>query len=374
MRQDVCCVPAGSGQMADGIQDMSGSVLIHHIRCFLILCTCSGVWGGLSSAQGQESKAVWGLRARDVFSMNLMSQRATSLTFGGNAPILIESRDFLRLEYRVESVGANGDAIMTVRFFQPQRESSGDLSRDSRMASGALSRLANCSVRFRVDPFGVASAIDSAGHNGFLLALAGTDESYTEFLQAACPDDVYSSWLGRPFWFPRRDMISKNQKEWTANITDSVGAFGLLRTALTLKPEVVDGETLVVAISGKPEFAPLVLPTKAVAPESVLQLPIREITIQSGSVTGKAQQRRRPPATNLVAPARQPARPPFDLIEVTISVTGKGQVDESFARSLPAKEFQFEHSSRSSMMITGYAFSENLLQELPLAPLEENPQ
>jgi hypothetical protein len=95
--------------------------------------------------------------------------------------------------------------------------------------------------------------------------------------------------------------------------------------------------------------------------------------IQSGSVTGKAQQRLRPPQGNLIAPSRQPARPPFDLMEVTMNVTGKGQVDDRFENSLPAKDFQFEHSSRTSMMITGYAFSENLLRELPAVPIEKNP-
>lgn len=355
---------------------MSRNGLIRQIRNWLVPCVVLGLWVALLPAlvPAQESKAVWGLRARDVFSINVVSTRATSLTFGGNAPILIESRDFLRLEYRVESVDANGDAKMLVRFFQPQRESSGELSRDARVAAGALSRLANCSVRLRVDPFGVASAIDPAEHSGFLSSLAGTDEAYIGFLKAACPDDVYSSWLGRPFWFPRRDMISENQKEWTVSVTDSVGAFGLLRTSLTLKPEAVDAETMVVAISGKPEFAPLVLPSNAEVPESVMQLPIREMTIQSGSVTGKAQQRRRPPAAgNLIAPVRQPARPPFDLMEVTINVTGKGQIDDRFGSSLPAKDFQFEHSSRNSMMITGYAFSENLLRELPAVPVEQNP-
>ncbi len=354
---------------------MSGNSLIGQIRCWLVPCVVLGLWVALLPAlvPAQESKAVWGLRARDVFSINVVSSRATSLTFGGNTPILIESRDFLRLEYRVESVDANGDAKMLVRFFQPQRESSGDLSRDARVAAGALSRLSNCSVRLRVDPFGVASAIDPAEHSGFLSSLAGTDEAYIGFLKAACPDDVYSSWLGRPFWFPRRDMISENQKEWTVSVTDSVGAFGLLRTSLTLKPEAVDADTMVVTISGKPEFAPLVLPSNAEVPESALQLPIREMTIQSGSVTGKAQQRRRPPAGNLPAPTFQSARPPFDLMEVTINVTGKGQIDDRFGSSLPAKDFQFEHSSRNSMMITGFAFSENLLRELPVVPVEQNP-
>lgn len=361
--------------MAHGIQDMSQNGIIRQIRCWQVPCVVLGLWLVLlpTTVPAQESKAVWGLRARDVFSINVVSSRATSLTFGGNAPILIESRDFLRLEYRVESVDANGDAKMLVRFFQPQRESSGEMSRDARVAAGALSRLANCSVRLRVDPFGVASAIDPAEHSGFLSALAGTDEAYIGFLKAACPDDVYSSWLGRPFWFPQRDMISANQKEWTVSVTDSVGAFGLLRTSLTLKPEAADAETMVVAISGKPEFAPLVLPSNAEAPEAVLQLPIKEMTIQSGSVTGKAQQRRRPPAGNLSAPPRPSARPPFDLMEVTLNVTGKGQIDERFGSSLPAKEFQFEHSSRNSMMITGYAFSENLLRELPAVPVEPNP-
>jgi hypothetical protein len=149
-----------------------------------------------------------------------------------------------------------------------------------------------------------------------------------------------------------------------------VGAFGLLRSSLTLKPEVLEDDALVVTISGKPEFSPLVLPSSSTAPEDGLQLPIRALTIESGKVSGRAQQRRRQALANPQDAAARLVRPPFDLMEITLEVTGTGQLDEASAGLLPGKAFQFRHSSRCSLLITGFAFSENLLRELPVVPAE----
>lgn len=353
---------------------MNSKVFLVRLRCDLrgVLCIAAAVVAGLwsSPVAAQSSPAIWGLRTRDVFSCNMVTTRETQLTFGEQPATVLKSRDFLRLEYRVESVEPNGDAVLVVRIQEPQREAGGEMSRTARLASGALSRLANMTIRFRVDPFGVVSAVSPAGHREFLTGVAGTDEAFQAFLRAACPEEVYSSWLGRPFLFPQREMIVAGRQPWTASLTDSVGAFGLLRSSLTLKPELLEDDAVVVTISGQPEFSPLVLPSSSSAPEDGLQLPIRALTIESGKVSGRAQQRRRQAAANPQDAAAPLVRPPFDLMEITLEVTGTGQLDEASAGLLPGKAFQFRHSSRCSLLITGFAFSENLRRELPVVPAE----
>lgn len=326
---------------------------------------------------------VWKLSSGDMFRAGLVLTRTTTITMNGQALPPEKSQDLLLLEYRLRGV-ISGEAIFQVRVLSAElgtitEGGAGTAARSKELSDSAERKLMQLRpVTLQVSPEG-SVRIAPESHTQLLEQLAASDAAAFNLLRKASPEEVCSSWFGRPFWFPTRDLLIDAKAPWKATCTDSCGPFGVLQTEITLERLEPSAGVARCQLKGTPRFVPLVLPATEVAAAA---LPITDLKVEAAEFTGTAELRRRQPSSAPAPnspPSQQPpepntnpspgppqATPPFQSLDTQLKVSGRGTLSENLKSQLKASEFQFEFTQQSRLMIIGFSFRENdRLQALP---------
>jgi len=333
---------------------------------------------------GKSGSPIWKLSPGDMFRARIVLTRTTTITMNGQALPPEKSQDLLLLEYRLRGLLSDGEAVFQVRVLSAElgavtETGTSTAARNKEIADSAERKLMQLRpVPLQVSPEGSVRVVPES-HTQLLEQLAASDAAAFNLLRKASPEEICSSWFGRPFWFPTRDLLIDAKAPWTATCTDSCGPFGVLQTEITLERlEPSDGVARC-QLKGTPRFVPLVLPATEV---SSTALPITELKVDAAEFTGTAELRRRQPSgapAQNAAPSQQPsapntdpamappqATPPFQSLDTLLKVSGRGTLSENLKSQLKAGEFQFEFTQQSRFMIIGFSFRENdRLQALP---------
>ncbi|MFM7056734.1 MAG: hypothetical protein ACKO2P_07395 [Planctomycetota bacterium] len=316
---------------------------------------------------------VWNLSPGDMFRVAIASTRTTTITVNGQTLPPQKSTDILQLEYQLRVVVPDGDAIFQVRILAaelgpgtPEANSIG--ARSEVIAEAAQRKLQQLPpVSLQVSPEGTIN-MSSEYHRSLLEKLAANDAASFALLRKSSPREICSSWFGRPFWFPTRDLLLDAKAPWTTSCTDSCGPFGTLQTEITLERLPIEDGVARCQLTGTPRFVPLVLPAKDAADAP---LPITDLTIESAEFSGTAWLRletsvlnNAPPPPRAPLPGVDPdprsagprARPPFQSLDTLLKISGRGTPSENLRNQLKADQFQFDFTHQSRVIITGYAF------------------
>jgi len=319
----------------------------------------------------QTAAPVWRLQAGDSFEVLSQLTRRTLISFPDQEPVPLETTDEQLLRYTAETVSTAGDVVFVVEVRGARRSVSGQASRSWKASVGDLQKLKDFRLRLQVDPEGRTTLLPGDNYSNSLQKLASGDDSYAKFLQVAIPQELLAAWFERPFWLPRRDMVQPDMAEFTVNFLENAGPFGLLRCDAVLKlqtqpakPDSSDQTPVTtLQITGSPRYVQLPLNAAAVSPAEKLSLPLKDLKINSASLTGS------------VLPAKRSAsvRPPFDRILTQLSAQGTISLPQSSAASDGQSELPFELQQIHQIQVTGFSFAENLREQLlrpPVLPAE----
>ncbi|MEY2726218.1 MAG: hypothetical protein RLZZ458_2085 [Planctomycetota bacterium] len=358
-------------------------------------------FGALAVAQIPPAAAtpgVWNCAKGDNFTAVVETTRTTTIIVNGEPQPARQSTDLMQLYYIFGDTLPGGDAIVLVRITSArcdvQQQHSPDAVSSGR-GQGSVDDIQRKLVRLppfqlQVTPEGHIRPGPGHQHNSLIQTLAGNDASIAALLSKSCPDELYTSWFGRPFWFPKLELLTaENTQPWTASCTDSCGPFGVLQTEINLQRLLPQDGFAFCSLNGTPRFVPLVLAAAKPSEIPQIPLPVTAVAVKSSSFSGAARIRFNQPADLLEeAPddLPQPLRPddsnlnpnsgrkpqispPFQSLETTLTISGSGTPGEALQRTLNSNEFQFEYSHRCRFVITGYSFRANdRIKALPRLP------
>jgi hypothetical protein len=293
----------------------------------------------------------------------------------------------MQLEYQTRDTFPNGLAIVSVRIIaalcdvqlQDTPAAGGSASGRTPGSAEAIQRrlLQVPPFILKVSPEGDCGPVSPQQHLRFLEQLAANDAGTFSILKKSCPDELYSSWFGRPFWFPTRKLLTEAAEPWSANCTESCGPFGVLQTEVTLERQPAQDGFALASLKGTPRFVPLVLPAAKPSDPQQTPLPISGITVESASFTGTARLKLastqpnpgEQAPNNPDADPQPKATPPFQSLETVLTVAGRGVPSESAKGGVQADEFAFNYSHNCRFTIIGYSFMENdRIEALPVPP------
>lgn len=326
---------------------------------------------------------IWKLSPGDTFSAGLILTRTTTITMNGQTLPPEKGEDVLLLEYRLRGLLPDGEAIFQVRVVSAQlgsdtEELASTAARSRQISESAERKLMQLPpISLQVSPTGSVRVVPES-HTQLLEQLAASDAAAFALLRKSSPEEICSSWFGRPFWFPTRDLLIDAKAPWTATCTDSCGPFGILQTEITLERLEPTNVAARCQLRGTPRFVPLVLPATEAADTT---LPVVDLKVEATEFTGTAELRRQPsssPAPNTpqseqppepaIDPGTAPpqAGPPFQSLDTLLKIAGRGTLSENLKSQLKSDEFQFEFTQRSRFLIISFSFRENdRLQVLP---------
>jgi hypothetical protein len=341
--------------------------------------------GAAQTPAPPETPRVWSLATGDTFRAAVTSTRTTSISINGKPQPPLQSTDLIQFEYQARGTFPNGDAIISVRIIaalcdvQLQDASAAGVTASARPPGSAEAiqrRLLQVPpFVLKVSPEGDCRTASPQQHLRFLEQLAANDAGTFSLLKKSCPDELYSSWFGRPFWFPTRKLLTEAAKPWSASCTESCGPFGVLQTEITLERQPPQDGFALCSLKGTPRFVPLVLPAAKPSDPPETPLPVSGITVESASFVGTARLKLPdtqpdPDGQSISDPdaERQPkVTPPFQSLETVLTVAGRGVPSESAKAGVQADEFTFNYSHNCRFTIIGYSFMENdRIEALPV--------
>jgi hypothetical protein len=341
---------------------------------------------------------VWNCVKGDHFTAVVENTRTTTITVNGVTQPARQSTDLLQLYYLFAGTLPGGDAIVQVRITSAQCDAQNQQSPDGAASGRGQSSSSDIERRLiqmlpfqlLVTPDGNVRPVSIQQHQQFIERLAASDASIAALLKKSCPDELYSSWFGRPFWFPKLNLLTdKNTQPWTASCTDSCGPFGVLQTEMNLEQLPPQNGFALCSLKGTPRFVPLVLAATRPSDVPQISLPFTALDIKSGSFTGNARINFNPPADPsdkgsdalpqpapaddpILTPSSNRSRlitPPFQFLETTLTVSGSGTPGEALQGILKTNNFEFQYSHRCRFTITDFSFRANdRIEALPLPP------
>lgn len=342
--------------------------------------------------------SVWNCVRGDNFTAVLETTRTTSIIVNGEPQPTRQTTDLLQLHYLVTGTLPGGDAIVQVRITSARCDLPNEQSPDAggRGASQSSAhdierKLVNMlPFQLLVTPDGDVRPVSAQQHQQFIERLAASDASIASLLKKSCPEELYSSWFGRPFWFSKLNLLTtENTQPWAASCTDSCGPFGVIQTDIKLERLPPQDGFALGSLNGTPRFVPLVLANAKLSDTPQISLPVTALEINSGSFTGIARIRssqsaepldNRPDTVPQPLPVNGPnlnpnpnptlpVTPPFQFLETTLTVSGSGSPGEALQQTLKADSFQFQYSSRCRFTIASYSFRANdRIEPLPRPP------
>ncbi len=322
----------------------------------------------LPSVSAQPPAVIWGLSEGDQFNVTQNHSRTTQLSIENREPVIVRSSDRLSMTYRLERVSSNGDAHFRITIVNAQRDHADVRSLET--PESTLSNLGKYPVRIIVEPDGHVRVESAEMHQGLLQHLAGNDRSILKYLKRSCPEEIYSSWFGRPFLIPQQEQLNSDAEPWDVSFTDSVGSSGIVEWNMTWQAGQDDsGQVAASMRQGSGRFLPLVLPADSDFTDDAPAAPALQLRIERTSVSGKTVNKR--------LPLRQPVqqlKPPFDAMLISTLLAGEATLDGAAAQRLGAKTAAFEHTHECVLVIDGFRFRANdRLQQIAPRGLQQRP-
>ena len=345
-------------------------------RCLLHLFLFTGTFSAAAfPARGDETKAVWGLKAGDRFVVSVLAVKHTEVSIGEQPATSSDTRDRFEIEYRVTQVRNSGDAVIAVKLRKASRDVE-EASQDSLKASARSARaLEDLRIGFEIDSTGQVLTITARDRDTVLAALSGLDVSTSQLLRDSCPEDVIASWLSRPFWAgltgsvddlaPGSDQKEKQKSPLTRKDSIAIGPFGVMQATLELQPNAADDGEESMTVNGQGRFVPLIVPNR----DSVSsKIPLQNVTAELDEYSGKILLSREKPRDETPVPEDDlpDLRPEviprqkdvhFQSMEIDVRLHGSGTL-KSPAGSAD-QSVTFRQTQMQSWILTEMSFAQS---------------
>ncbi len=322
------------------------------VSLLLAFLTFSGIPKSLSADEA--SKAVWGLRSGDRFVVSVFVVKQTEATIDNKVSTTSDSRDRFEIEYRVAEVLKSGDALVLARLRKARRDTNESTSELLQQTAQSTRALEDVKIRFQIDPSGEISEISVRDREAAVATLSSLDPTAGRILRESCPDEIISSWFGRPFWFVRNAQNDKDKPQQEIEFpqrTDflAVGPFGLIRTTIGVLASDDANEKDSLLISGTGRFAPLVVPE---ATQSSTMIPLSDVVAELDEFAGKAR------LANIEATGK-PGQATgtglrFQSMELNIRIHGTAKLLISAEGT--SQELSFRQTQMQSWILTEHSF------------------
>jgi hypothetical protein len=334
--------------------------------CLLAFCCTPAAIPADEAAPAKLPATLWGLRAGDRFVIQVFIVKQTEVTIDDQPPSISDTRDRFEIEYQVSETLKTGDLVFLAGLKKVTREAGAGAPTSLKSSSPAVRSLEELRLKLQVDPLGNITRIDPKEKEAMLAAMAALDPTAWQFLRESCPDEVIIEWFARPFWTAvdtttdrgEKNADKPNYPERQAAI--ALGAFGVLKTTVTLQPDAGTGEENSITISGTGRFAPLVTPPSS---QSASRLPLKDFTAELDEFSGRVRMSN---ATVEVAEESEPEAAPvpplnrmFQSMETTARMHGTGLMQK-----LPTADFakvSFQQTQIQLWVLTEQSFAESQL-------------
>jgi hypothetical protein len=303
---------------------------------------------------------IWGLRTGDRFVVQVFIVKQTEVTIDEQPPTTSDTRDRFEIEYQVTETLKSGDLVFSARLRKVSREAGVSAPATIKSSSPAVRSLDEVRIKLQVDPLGNITSIDPKEKEALLAAMSALDPTAWQLLRESCPDEVIMEWFARPFWTavepaiigsPKNsDKVSYPKRE--ASI--ALGAFGVLKTTLTLQPDTGAGEENSVTISGSGRFAPLVTPATSQSPG---RLPLQDFTAELDEFSGRVRLARNDEEAE--GGPEPPDSPMFQSMETTARLHGTALMQK--LNGADVSKVSFQQTQIQLWVVTEQSFAESQL-------------
>lgn len=307
---------------------------------------------------------IWGLNENDSFTVSVNIDKTTKVRIGDDPETVSRTNDQLTLNYFVVQVQPDKDCLMIVEIGLGDRNVDAKSPDAIQIAAKAPPATERQTLAMMVAPDGTVRARSPNDVQELMRGLAIADPQVEKMLSEACPEDVITGWLARPFWIsPGINEKSTDQKEqsWVRPLTIAAGNFGSVLVDAEIKLETTDEEYSTVTIGGKGRFRPLVVPEKMAESRNML---LKSMTLELDEFSGKARMWRPPqektPAVDF--------RPMLEDMSVTCRLHGSGTLP---ARGKMAEQtVTFEQIQVQSWLVTAHSIGILDYRLSPSVPVE----
>lgn len=283
---------------------------------------------------------VWGLRPPDRFTVETTIDQTTTVTLEGSKPVTTSKTEKLRVEYRVQRNFPAETLFYVVVTAAESDASPSDLQK--------LKVLEQLSAGLAVDKAGIVRNID--GHRELLRRIGDVDSNVTKFLEYTYPQEVYSAWLGRPFWLATSTEPPEKGAAWERIDNLSLGMMGSFRTIAECQVSEIEDNMATVTISGKGRHVSP--PPAGQPPSQSVAFHDIDVTMKSFSGSGKMWL---PPTPEEESEDKRPPseiRPGFESLTLQWEFEGSAKVKAG--TKTVAVTFS-ESQKQTALLLPGYS-------------------
>lgn len=376
-------------------------------NCLRMMMCVAAIHGLSSAVVAQQSKAIWGMLPGDSFSVSSVVVRSTELQQGTAAPVTMDTRDRCFLEYRLQRISQDGDALFDVRVSSPTRETRTSADQAWKPAAPSQRKLDGIALEFQIDPQGNITNFAPQDRDQLIALLSGNDAKYASLLNSSLPSEVVAGWFGRIFSVPqsrslvvaetRSDSSDAPQEDaprevdpisWSQTWVDSIGPFGVIRSSVEFetKEDASEQSTSVepqpkrepgqqpatqdalsgkkadlfdCAIRGESRYVPLVVP-ETIQASGLEALPFETLEVQSTSMVGIARLSKKE-----FFSSKASRRPPAEILEWTWKAEGVARLKDNPQRTDDERKIAYQHRESHTLVLSGYSYHGDQLIAIP---------
>lgn len=304
--------------------------------------------------------SVWELQPPDRFSVETTIDRETTVQIDSGKEYTSTTKEKVGISYRVLRRLTTGISIQVDVTSVVRVGSSGQPSQD-KLADQRLRELENFSGVLLVAADGTVTNVP--GRRESLRQLAGSDPLGMDVLSASCPEPVFISWFGHPFWMTAPAEKREAGSSWDRVDEISLGLMGRLRTIATCEiDEVIDG-TAVVKISGSSRQVPNV-DIGAAGTGELLRFQDLQATVDEFGGTGRMVLPLTQPTEKEKVGTAQTRRPWFESLTLEYKLSGQATIVSGGKES----KLSFRQTRKEVSRLLEYRIGRPLIRQFETAP------
>lgn len=374
-------------------------------NCLRILFCVAAIHSLSSAAMAQQSKAIWGMLPGDSFSVSSVVVRSTELQQGAAAPVTMETRDRCFLEYRLQRISPDGDALIDVRVSSPTRETRTSADQQWKPAAPSQRKLDGIALEFQIDPQGNITNFAPQDRDQLIALLSGNDAKYASLLSSSLPSEVVAGWFGRIFSVPQHRTLAVAEARgdlsetpanagkddpitWSHAWVDSIGPFGVIRSSVEFQtkenpnddagatepqpqrqpgeqPEAADplaekkADLFECVIKGDSRYVPLVVP-ETIQASGLEALPFETLEVKATSISGNARLSKKE-----FFNSKASRRPPAEIMEWSWNAEGIARLKDNPQRTADERNITYRHRESHTLVLAGYSYHGDQLIAIP---------